>query len=150
MTTEHVSVPRRIVEAVWLSLNHSGDTKRADQLFAILSRATTSKPEYSYGPDGKGPVIFKNHDEMFPVETSANHAMTFEEWRDKQGFPVNSTQEPLWRESWQAAQRALLNFDRAPETSRRIAAVEQLLAMGYVWDDGEWIRRAPKQPASRP
>ncbi len=29
---------------------------------------------------------------------------TFEQWRDAQGFPVNSTQEPLWRECWDAAQ----------------------------------------------
>lgn len=30
------------------------------------------------------------------------------------------------------------DFDRAPETSRRIGAVELLLSMGYVWNDGAW------------
>ena len=30
--------------------------------------------------------------------------MTFEQWRDKKGFPVTSTQEPLWRECWNTAQ----------------------------------------------
>jgi hypothetical protein len=30
--------------------------------------------------------------------------MTFEQWRDKTGFPVNTTQEPLWRECWRTAQ----------------------------------------------
>lgn len=29
-------------------------------------------------------------------------------------------------------------FDRAPETSRRIAAVNVLLQMGYVWRDTFW------------
>jgi hypothetical protein len=30
--------------------------------------------------------------------------MTFEEWRDSIGFPVTSTQEPLWRKCWEDAQ----------------------------------------------
>jgi len=31
--------------------------------------------------------------------------MTFEDWKKKKGFPVTSTQEPLWRECWETAQR---------------------------------------------
>ena len=33
--------------------------------------------------------------------------MTFDEWKKKQGFPVTSTQEPLWRECWETAQQQL-------------------------------------------
>lgn len=33
---------------------------------------------------------------------------------------------------------AIAGFDRAPETSRRIAAVELLLSMGFQWKDGMW------------
>ncbi len=29
--------------------------------------------------------------------------MTFDEWKEKQGFPVTSTQEPLWRACWMTA-----------------------------------------------
>jgi hypothetical protein len=34
--------------------------------------------------------------------------MTFEQYRDKEGFPLNSTQERLWRKCWNTAQRELL------------------------------------------
>lgn len=34
--------------------------------------------------------------------------MTFEQYRDAEGFPLNSTQEKLWRKCWNAAQRELL------------------------------------------
>lgn len=34
--------------------------------------------------------------------------MTFEEWRDRKGFPVtHPALEPLWRECWETAQKSL-------------------------------------------
>lgn len=36
------------------------------------------------------------------------------------------------------------DFDRAPETSRRMKAVETMIAMGWNWHNGEWV----KKPAS--
>lgn len=44
---------------------------------------------------------------------------TFEEWRDYQGFPVTSTQEPLWRECWEVATLA------AREQCAKVAAQPQ-------------------------
>ncbi|MET0331302.1 MAG: hypothetical protein ABW154_07720 [Dyella sp.] len=32
------------------------------------------------------------------------------------------------------------DFDRTPETSRRMAAVKQLIADGWRWADGKWVR----------
>lgn len=32
--------------------------------------------------------------------------MTFEQFRDSEGFPLTSTQEPLWRKCWNAAHAA--------------------------------------------
>jgi hypothetical protein len=31
--------------------------------------------------------------------------MNFDEWAEKEGFPVTSTQRPLWKECWEIAQR---------------------------------------------
>jgi len=34
--------------------------------------------------------------------------MTFDEWAEKQGFPVTSTQRPLWEKCWNVAQGEVL------------------------------------------
>jgi agmatine/peptidylarginine deiminase len=46
--------------------------------------------------------------------------MTFEEWRDKQGFPVNSTQERLWRECWETAQKQMIEIAAAVQQMARV------------------------------
>jgi hypothetical protein len=34
----------------------------------------------------------------------------------------------------------LYEYERAPSTPRRQGAVELLIAMGFVWKDGRWMR----------
>lgn len=41
---------------------------------------------------------------------------TFEQWRDQQGFPVTSTQEPMFRQCWNDAQAA----KHVPSVSQRV------------------------------
>ena len=66
-----------------------------------LQSAQPSKPEYSYGPDGKGPVIYKNYDELFPIKPSAHLVVTDELVQlvadDLDGiFAIEDIQEPAF------------------------------------------------------
>ena len=62
--------------------------------------------------------------------------MTFEEWRDKKGFPITSTQQPLWRECWEAAQIAL----RSERDAARAALLE-LVALKDLKDEESRMRQ---------
>jgi hypothetical protein len=79
--------------------------------------------------------------------------MTFEEWRDKKGFPVTSTQQPLFRECWQAAQaeaREQLGRDKArgdrDEQQRMIDDCETRSSKMSDWES-DFIDSLSKQMA---
>ncbi|MGA0610051.1 hypothetical protein ACO2TI_07385 [Caldimonas sp. KR1-144] len=52
--------------------------------------------------------------------------MTFDQWAEKQGFPVTSTQRPLWKKCWETAQAQVVRSS-APLTAEQVFASNRIM-----------------------
>lgn len=82
------------------------------------------------------------------LKPAAAITQTFEEFRDKNGFPRNSSQEPLWRECWEAGQAAKQLPAITPELMHEMWAHTPLdLAPTERWEwQAKYINQALRNP----